>query len=193
MQIRVVTLRYNEAVQGFPEDALKAATFGREVLNVNEHFFVHGNVPHLTLVLSLGDAPRYDNAGSYRQRDPNAPDPEEGMTDGQKTCYRALKTWRNDTAKAEGRPAYAIARNTQLAQLVKIGPTSLAAIKEIDGLGEGFCAKYGKKILELMGDMPASPATTGGGVDAAPMLDAVSPAITAERQELFVSGEEIAK
>ena len=44
MQIRVVTLRYNEALQGFPEDALRTATFGREVLNVSEHFFVHGNV-----------------------------------------------------------------------------------------------------------------------------------------------------
>ena len=46
MQVRVVTLRYNEALQGFPEEALRAATFGREVLNVSEHFFVHGNVPH---------------------------------------------------------------------------------------------------------------------------------------------------
>ena len=44
MQIRVLTLRYNEALQGFPEDALRTATFGREVLNVSEHFFVHGNV-----------------------------------------------------------------------------------------------------------------------------------------------------
>ena len=44
MQIRVLTLRYNEALQGFPEDALRTATFGREVLNVSEHFFVNGNV-----------------------------------------------------------------------------------------------------------------------------------------------------
>ena len=152
MQIRVVTLRYNEALQGFPEDVLKVSTFGREVLNVSEHFFVHGNVPHLTLVLSLGDSPRYENAGSCRPRDPNAPNPEDGLTDEQKTRYRALKTWRNETAKAEGRPAYAIARNTQLAELVKSVPKSLAAIKEIEGLGEGFCEKYGKKVLELMGD-----------------------------------------
>lgn len=74
------------------------------------------------------------------------------MTDGQKTCYRALKTWRNETAKAEGRPAYAIARNVQLSELVKAMPKSLAALKEIDGFGEGFCEKYGKKVLELMGD-----------------------------------------
>ena len=66
MQIRVVTLRYSETLQGFPEDALRAATFGREVLNASEHFFVHGNVPHLTLVLSLGDSPHAGQSGPYR-------------------------------------------------------------------------------------------------------------------------------
>jgi len=35
MQIRVVTLRYNEALQGFPEDALRTATFGRDDNNNN--------------------------------------------------------------------------------------------------------------------------------------------------------------
>lgn len=166
MQIRVVTLRYNEALQGFPEEALRAATFGREVLGVTEHFFMHGNVPHLTLVLSLGDSPKYENA----------PNPEDGLTDEQKTRYRALKTWRNETAKAEGRPAYAIARNAQLAELVKAMPKSLSAIKEVDGFGEGFCEKYGKKVLELMGasdveatgvSLPRNEASRGSGALAA--------------------------
>ncbi len=110
MQIRVVTLQYNETLQGFPEDALKTASFGREVLNASEHFFVHGNVSHLTLVLPLGDSLRYENAGSYHPRDPNAPDPEDGMTDEQKTRYRALKTWRNETAKSEAWRLHDMAR-----------------------------------------------------------------------------------
>ncbi len=32
MDVRVITLRYQEGIQGFPEGALKAATAGREVL-----------------------------------------------------------------------------------------------------------------------------------------------------------------
>ncbi len=51
MDVRVITLRYQEGVQGFSEDALRQATAGREVLEVREHFFTHGNVPHLALVL----------------------------------------------------------------------------------------------------------------------------------------------
>lgn len=153
MQIRVVTLRYSDALQGFPEEALKAATFGREVLNVSEHFFMHGNVPHLLLVLSLSDIPRYENSVSYRVREVNAPNPEDELTDEQKMIYRALKQWRNETSKAEGRPAYAIARNAQLAELVKVSPKTLAALREVDGFGEGFCGRYGEKLLLMMKDL----------------------------------------
>lgn len=36
MQVRVVTMRYQERLQDFPEDALRAATFGKTVLDVRE-------------------------------------------------------------------------------------------------------------------------------------------------------------
>ena len=70
MDIRVVTLRYSDGVQGFPEEALLKAVSGREVLEAREHFFVHGNVPHMAVVLLLGDA-----AGSDRRQRPPGPDP----------------------------------------------------------------------------------------------------------------------
>jgi hypothetical protein len=54
MQIRVITLRYSEGVQGFSEDALRRATFGREVLAVQEHLplwhFHHGRIPPFPLL-----------------------------------------------------------------------------------------------------------------------------------------------
>ena len=157
MQVRVITMRYQEGLQGFPEDALQRVTLGKTVLNVSEHFFMHGNVPHLALVLQLGDAPAREGTEGWRKHDPAAPNPEEGMTDGQKAVYRALRAWRNETAKAEGRPAYAIARNAQLAELATAAPKSKAAIKEVEGLGEGFCEKYGDKVLAMLGEVPAAP------------------------------------
>lgn len=154
MQIRVITLRYAEGCQGFPEDAVKKATFGRELLSVSEHFFVYGNVPHLTLVLSLGDAPFNDVGERYKGGRVNVPDPAEDLDDAQKAVYRALKVWRNEKAKEEARPAYAIARNVQLAELVRSRPSSLAAIKEIEGFGGAFCERYGKEVLSLIGESP---------------------------------------
>ena len=151
MQARVITLKYSEGAAGFPEDALRKATFGREVLDVREHFFVYGNVPHLTLVVMMGDAPGDAGFGGYR-RDGQADrkDPEEDLSEELRGIYRALKQWRNDTARNEGRPAYAIARNVQLAELVKAAPKSLAAIREIEGFGGSFCDKYGETILKML-------------------------------------------
>jgi len=152
MDVRVITLRYQEGQQGFPEGALRQATAGREVLEAREHFFTHGNVPHLALVLLLGDGP--DSEG-WKPRDPNAPNPEESVPEDRRPFYRDLKRWRNDRAKADGKPAYAIARNTQLAEIVKRAPKSLSDLKEVEGIGEAFCRDYGAEVLELVRAIPA--------------------------------------
>jgi len=38
MDVRVITLRYQDALQGFSEEALRKAISGREVLEAREHF-----------------------------------------------------------------------------------------------------------------------------------------------------------
>lgn len=72
MQVRVITMKYNEGQQGFSEEALRSATFGRDVLACETHFFTHGGAPHLTLVLQLADASGFDAERSFKPRDPPA-------------------------------------------------------------------------------------------------------------------------
>lgn len=154
MQVRVVTLRYSDALQGFPEDALRAATSGRDVLELREHFFVHGNVPHLGLVLLLGDGAAAPRQGPARPED----NPELQLAEALRPLYRSLRQWRNDEAKKVGIPAYAILRNAQLAQICQRLPRSLAALREIEGVGEATCAKYGVALLALLpSDVPGPP------------------------------------
>ena len=154
MDVRVITLRYQDALQGFSEEALRKAISGREVLEAREHFFLHGNVPHLLLTLLLGDVP----AGGAAFRRSKAPDPEEGLEEERRPLYRELKRWRNERARADGKPAYAIARNIQLAEIARRVPRSLAELKEIEGIGEAFCRDYGAEVLGVMPEVTA-PAT----------------------------------
>lgn len=164
MEIRVITLRYSDGVQGFPEDALRRATAGREILDVSEHYFDYGNVPHLTLVLKLGG----EGAGvtTWREKSNGAPDLELELPDERKGVFRALKRWRNDKAKSEGKPAYAIMRNIQVLEIVKAMPSSLAELKEIDGIGEATAKAYGTEILEILINAPATRVVEGEPVDA---------------------------
>ena len=101
MDVRVITLRYQEGTQRFPEGALRQAIAGREVLEAREHFFNHGDAPHLALVLILGDGPSSGDDGFW-PRDPNTPNPEELVPVERRPIYRDLKRWRNDRAKADG-------------------------------------------------------------------------------------------
>jgi superfamily II DNA helicase RecQ len=165
MYVKVVTLRYEERLQGFPEAALREAAAGREVLEVRDHFFLHGGVPHLALVLLLGDGA---GESGYRPRNPNAPDPEEGIAEERRPLYRELKRWRNERAKADGKPAYAIARNAQLAEIVNRAPKSLEGLKAVEGIGEGFCRDYGAAVLELVRAVPESKANPDGTVPVPP-------------------------
>jgi len=137
MDVRVITLRYQDALQGFSEEALRKAISGREVLEAREHFFLHGNVPHLLLTLLLGDVP----VGGEAFRRSKAPDPEEGLEEERRPLYRELKRWRNERARADGKPAYAIARNIQLAEIARRVPRSLAELKEIEGIA-GLVAEH---------------------------------------------------
>jgi len=154
MQVRVITLRYGEGLQGFPEDALREATAGREVLAVREHFFLHGNIPHLALVLLLGDGPATGQRPASRPED----DPGLQLPDSLRPLYRTLRQWRNDEAKKVGIPSYVILRNIQLAEICRRLPRSLAALREIEGVGEATCTKYGAAILALIPKEPDSPA-----------------------------------
>jgi len=143
VDVRVVTLRYSEAVQGFAEEAVTHATAGREVLDVREHFFVYGNVPHLVLVLLLGE-PRH----APRRRE--GPDPGDELPENLRPLYRTLRRWRNDRARVDGVPSYVIARNAQLAEICRRLPRTLAELREVEGIGEATCAKYGQDILALI-------------------------------------------
>lgn len=156
MDVRVITLRYSEGVQGFPEDALRRACAGRDVLDVSEHYFVHGGIPHLSLVVKMSGTPL---SGSAVWKDRSlAIDLETGLSGGQRRLYRALKKWRNARAQQDGKPAYAIGRNTLILEIVKAHPTTLSALKEVDGMGEASVANYGKEILEIVANAPVEEA-----------------------------------
>ena len=153
MDVRVITLRYQDGVQGFPEEALRKAISGREVLEVREHFFIHANVPHMALLVTLGDGVGAGTgSGSMGKR--QEIDPGEQLPEDLRGLYKDLKRWRNDKAKADGKPAYAIARNVQLAEICKRQPHSLAELKEVDGIGEAMCRDYGAAILGMMPEKP---------------------------------------
>ena len=144
---RIITLRYDDNLAGFPEDALRAATAGREVLSAREHFFMHGGVPHLALVLELGGGAETRRP---ERRPAGAPDVLATVPPDRKRLYLDLKRWRNERAGLDGVPPFVILRNELLAEICRRAPHSLSALKEIPGIGEKTVEKYGAEVVALI-------------------------------------------
>ena len=168
MNLRILTLRYDAALGGFPEEPVRQALAGGSLLEMREHFFTQGGVPHLALLLLL-DTPRSGStAGPNYAR--NREDPGDNLSEHLQPLYQALRQWRNDRAKQVGVPSYVILRNVQLAEICRTLPRSLAALKQIEGVGEATTAKYGPEILaQIPPDLqPAPAAAAAGGSPPAP-------------------------
>ncbi|HEX3433960.1 MAG TPA: RecQ family ATP-dependent DNA helicase [Solirubrobacteraceae bacterium] len=60
--------------------------------------------------------------------------------------FERLRAWR--FARAEGKPAYTVASNAVLEDLLRSSPASTQALLEIRGIGPSFCEKHGESLLD---------------------------------------------
>lgn len=128
MNIRVITLRYSDTLAGFPEEPLQQALAAGNLVEQREYFFVHGGVPHLTLVLVMdqGQASKADSKSYTRDR---GEDPGATLPEPLQPLYRTLRQWRNERAKQVGAPSYVIMRNVQVAEICRRLPRTASDIE----------------------------------------------------------------
>jgi ATP-dependent DNA helicase RecQ len=63
--------------------------------------------------------------------------------------YEKLREWR--LGQAEGKPAFTVAANTVLEEVLRRRPKSSQELIEIRGIGPAFCEKHGESLLEVLG------------------------------------------
>jgi ATP-dependent DNA helicase RecQ len=64
------------------------------------------------------------------------------------TQFEKLRAWRY--ARAEGKPAYTVAPNKVLEEVLRRQPASIDSMLEIRGIGPAFCEKHGESLLEQL-------------------------------------------
>ena len=155
MKIRVITLVLGEDGT-FDDEPLQVLLHERQALAVSEYFFVHDGRPTLALVVQYRDpippepgrgpapAPRRDERGVLEVA------PEE------RARFEALRRWRNERARKDGKPAYVLFTNGQLLQIVRGRPVSHAALHAIEGVGEARVRDYADEVLAVLKAVPES-------------------------------------
>lgn len=64
--------------------------------------------------------------------------------------FDMLKTWRRETAEAEGRAEYQVLHQNVLVQIAVHLPGSIAALKRIRGIGKQLAGRYGEPLVAMV-------------------------------------------
>ena len=63
-----------------------------------------------------------------------------------------LREWRRGIAKEQGVPAFVVFHDTTLDAICRQRPGSIAALRQVHGIGEKKCERYGSQVLEILAE-----------------------------------------
>jgi len=149
MQLRVFSLGFDPERGGFDDSEVRDFLSDKRVLEVREHFFTHEEWPQLML-LTLYRSPDALHARSGKPERRKAADWRGTVPECDRALYDAIRRWRNDKATADGKPAYALLTNKQVAEVVAAKPRTLEALSDIDGVGEARLKAWGAELLAVL-------------------------------------------
>ena len=146
MKVRVFTLRIDPESGAFDDRALREFQEGRDLIDASEHVVTHGGTPVLAIVV------RYTEPASPRSRRPDEErkDWRADLDDVGKVRYDELRLWRGRVAKRDGLPPFLVFSNREMAEVANRAPSTLAALQEVDGVGEAKARRWGEEILAVI-------------------------------------------
>ncbi len=147
MKLKVFTLQLDAESGGFDDSALQSFLAERDAIAVDEHFFVHDGVPRWALLVHHREA-----AADKRRRgsEPRESDWRSDLSSAEADLFTALRSWRNSRARRDGRPAFVLFTNRQLAEIAKVAPRTLTELATVQGVGEARVRDYGQSVLAIV-------------------------------------------
>jgi superfamily II DNA helicase RecQ len=102
----------------------------------------------------LRDQRRQLHDESRRRR--SGPALAAGWPDPDPDVVSTLRTWRAETARAAGIPAYVVFHDVTLTALASLRPRTTQQLLEVPGLGPVKAGRYGPTLLSLLSDRAAA-------------------------------------
>ena len=147
MYVRIMTLRFNVALEAFDETPIQEFVKDKNLLSIRDHFFTRHEIPYLALVITYEQPEKgASGAKSAKKGDESW---REIIREADLPLFNTLRNWRAERARKDGIPPYIICTNRQLAEMVNLRPHSLSGFQRINGFGKIKVEKYGKAILSL--------------------------------------------
>lgn len=138
MEIRIFTLAFDVMTESFPDEILAEFCINKKVNHLNSQFFLAEGKPYWSVAIHYEVL---EKAGVGKMR---------MLNEEEQKLFERLKVWRREKAVKDGFPAYMIATDNQMAEMVRQKIQSLESFKSIKGFGKQRTGKYGKEIVNLV-------------------------------------------
>jgi superfamily II DNA helicase RecQ len=139
MELRIFTLPFDEVSEGFSDEIVTHFCLNKKVHSIRPHFFEQDGRAFWSIAIAYEVVLK----GEEKIR---------SLDEEQQQLYTRLREWRKEQASKDGLPAYLIATNTQLLQMVQLKCRTLDSFKPIKGFGKMKTDKYGRYIVNLVRD-----------------------------------------
>jgi len=148
---KIFTIKFDPITEKFNDSEFQQFINDKEILEINDHFFTKADTPYivLTVVYKLLETYPKMSVLDTKKEDKNE-DWKKELAEKDYPLFNSLKDWRKKIAKDDGRPAYIICHNKQLAEIATKRPSSLAGLAQIYGFGDNKVKKYGEDILKIV-------------------------------------------
>jgi hypothetical protein len=99
-----------------------------------------------TAPIPRGSSRRAGRAGGSGRR---SAEPPGAAVDAEE--FERLRAWRWE--RVEGKPAYTVAANAVLEEVLRRRPASIGQLLEVHGIGSSFCEKHGESMLAALREL----------------------------------------
>ena len=138
----MLTLRFDSQMGEYDDRELASFSLRHRVTSSQFNFFEEAGRHYCSVALSYEPLAPSDGG-------PDASD-KPVMSPEQERQYELLGQWRLEVSRRKGLPAYMVATNAQLSEMVLSGAKSLQGLSKVRGFGRSKLDSYGKQILEVM-------------------------------------------
>lgn len=151
---------------GGAQEELNSFLRSHRVLTVHREFVAQGDNSYWALAVEYMEGTRPPDGGQQRGGGKERVDYKEALSPGDFALFAKLRDWRKTVAEKEGVPVYAVLTNGQLAACATKRPSSIAELRDIEGVGEARAGKYGGAVLEIV----AAATPSASGTDGTPAI-----------------------
>ena len=137
MELRIITLPFDESTEGFPDEIITQFCMNKKVHSVQTQFFLKNNNPYWSVAI------QYETILKGEER-------IKALDEAQQLLYKRLRAWRKEKGAKVGYPVYLIATNAQLTDMILLKCRTLESLKQVKGFGKKRIEKYGKLIIQII-------------------------------------------